>query len=1578
LLLLQLQPGNCPDEKERIMSKREMSRLTGAGRMLLGLAVALSQTAWAPHIQNNQESASIGGPQQAHVKEAAPTPAKAETAEQQSAVPEETISNRGQNSHSPAGSSVSAAESADSSLRRAETHMPTIVQLAPTERAGPTSVLRETDRARLVKNYGKLPLSFEANQGQTNPEVKYLSRGRGYTLFLTSLEAVFVLASPGEGPPASAGYGPHQKAREPQKNESTVVRMKLAGANPSPSVIPLDELEGKINHFRGNDPKQWHTGIPTFGRVKYVGIYPGIDLIYHGNRHQLEYDYVLAAGRDPKRIRLSIQGAAGMKISKEGDLILFATGGDLRLKKPVAYQESGSRRKPISASYLLLANKEVGFRVGDYNQEQPLVIDPVLVYSTYLGGPFGDFGSAIAVDASGAAYVGGATHSFNFPATTRFGSIPSGDSQDGFVTKINAAGTGLIFSTLIGIKSGYDVGVAGVAVNGAGEAYLTGTTAAQGFPVVNAYEAGPVSPTGNAIPSAFLMKLDASGSQILYSSLLDDPSQNSSVVTRGYAVAVDSQGFAYITGTTNSPGFPTRNGLSVAPPASGVTDGFVAKFDTTTVLADASLLYSSLLGGAEVLNTAIAVDSTGGVHLAGMTTGSFPVFASALQPSVPSFCKNFVAELTQASGLAYSNASYLGGWGQAGTFCNFHSTGPAIAADSTGNTYVAGTADESTLPPSQNFGTGSTGPFVIKLDPGGSTALYSAFLGDNNSSSPTSAVSIAVDAQNQAYLTGYTQALTFPTVNPVQAALAGSSGDPGFPNPDAFVSVLDPSGSTLVFSTYLGGRRQDLAAGIAIDPFGNVYVTGQTTSTDFPLANPYQAVIPPRSSGLPQAAFVTKISLARAPVTIQLVSSPNPSSLGQLVTFSATVAAATSGASTPTGTVVFQDGATPLGTVPLSGGVALLTTSVLGNGSHNVTATYLGDSTFLSSISAVLSHLVGNTPVGTNVRVVPVDTTTGTTPASITFSAVTQAGTTALATSSAGAPPPTGFEIGNPPVYFDLSTTALFTGVATVCINYSGISFTQPPQLFHLQSGAWVDVTTSVDTTNLVVCGAVSSFSPFALFQPALFSTTTTISAPGVTYGTPAMVAVSVGSSIGPGAGNVKLSLDGAPSSTMAVSNGSASFNLGVLNAGHHSLSAQFAAQGRFLASSAVGTLSVAQAPLTIVVNSAFRPYGANNPLLTGVITGLQNADPITASFTTTATPASTVGTYPTTPVVIDPQNRLSNYSLTIANGTLTVVPEATSLSVAISPPAIPVGQSTAITVTLTAPDMVIPIDPSVLAPLALSSPVVSDILTNSGLCALVPSGTPGVASCRITLTSVEPNGRTLLASFPGTTNLAPSSGVADLIVTAALESKPTCIKSDFRNVAVPGGSNLWFNSIFKVRDVAKQKMTISFFQSSVQFQYADASNTLVKVNQAMPDAKIVIDPSVTTASTTFDAANNVWITAIPFDPDDSAFLTGMPWLVPAGGIPGDIEPVTWCGTFASDTAGVDIGWRWAAAAYSSFSGDNTVLGVKPMDTDRDNLSSNHDRAGTPENFKTLVIPGARGKGGKNYTGTYSGSAFIE
>jgi YVTN family beta-propeller protein len=732
-----------------------------------------------------------------------------------------------------------------------------------------------------------------------------------------------------------------------------------------------------------------------------------------------------------------------------------------------------------------------------------------------------------------------------------------------------------------------------------------------------------------------------------------------------------------------------------------------------------------------------------------------------------------------------------------------------------------------------------------------------------------------------------------------------------------------------------------------------------------------------------------------------------------------------------------------------------------------------------------------NTPMGSNVNVTPRDAGSATSPVSVTFASVTQAGQTSVTVGNTGSAPPANFQLGNPPTYYDLTTTATFSGGTVVCIHYGGITFNNPSaiKLNHFENGAWVDRTTSVNTATQTVCGTVTSFSPFALFEPqgpvaanilptagtpqtanifgayqtglratvtdsadnpvsgvivtftapavgatgifagsgVLASVTTdssgvasappftangtvgsyTVSAtvnglstaanflltnsPAATtvtvaslvsspaYGSPLTFTATVATPVGTPTGTVTFSDAGNSLGASPLNGVTATLIVPSLLAGVHSITASYSGNNSFSGSaSTVLTITVSPAPLVIAANNARRPYGANNPAFTGTVTGLLNSDSISASFGSSASPASLVGTYPIVPAVIGAPNVLSNYAIQPVNGALTVAPETTSLTIALSPLSIPVGQSTTATVTLTAPDMVIPINPAVLAPITVTSPVTSDILSNNGVCTLVPGATPGVASCVVAMTSVEPNGRTLNATFAGSADLTTSSSTANLIVTAALNSQQVCIASDFRNVAVPGGSTIWLNSIFKVRDVTKQLIHVTFYQAHVQFQYTDASGNLVNVNQPLPDANITIDPSTAVASTVFDSVNNVWVTTIPWDLDDNTFLTGMPWVVPSAGLPADVEPVAVCGTFASDVANIDIGWRWAAAAYSSFGSDNNVLGVKPVDTDHDNQALNHDRAGTPENYKQFVIPGARGKAGKNFIGSYSGSAVIE
>src|SRR5207247_2533307 len=319
--------------------------------------------------------------------------------------------------------------------------------------------------ARVSETYGKLPLHFEANQGQTHQDVRFLARGPGYSLYLTAGEAVLVLTKP--NPDATQA-----------RATPVVVRMSVVGAAPKPLVSGLDELPGKANYLIGN-PAKWRTNVPTYAKVHYREVYPGIDLVYYGNQRQLEYDFVVSPRADPERIVLGFQGAERLEINAEGELVLHAAGGVIRQRVPVIYQEIDGVRTKIEGGYVLKDAHRVGFQVAAYDPSRPLVIDPTLVYFTYLGGSIGDGGRGIAVDAAGAAYVTGYTLSTDFTAgcTVLHGTL-RGD-HDAVVTKINAAGTALVYSTYLG-GSGGEVGV-GIAVDAAGAAYVTGFTESADF-----------------------------------------------------------------------------------------------------------------------------------------------------------------------------------------------------------------------------------------------------------------------------------------------------------------------------------------------------------------------------------------------------------------------------------------------------------------------------------------------------------------------------------------------------------------------------------------------------------------------------------------------------------------------------------------------------------------------------------------------------------------------------------------------------------------------------------------------------------------------------------------------------------------------------------------------------------------------------------------------------------------------------------------------------------------------------------------------------------------------------------------
>jgi hypothetical protein len=602
--------------------------------------------------------------------------------------------------------------------------------------------------------------------------------------------------------------------------------MKLLKANPASAVVGVEELPGKANYFIGNDPHKWRVNVPMFARVRYRNVYPGIDLVYYGDQRQIEYDFVVASGADPSRIQIGIHGAQMVRCDEHGDLVLAmdGRGSAIRWHKPVVYQEKDDVRQEITAHYAIRGVNRVGFEVGEYDPRRSLFIDP-LIYSTYLGGSDFDRGYGVAVDTSGNVYVTGCTYSTDFPTANAVQSAEAdgGVYGDAFVTKLNPTGSALVYSTYLG-GSGSECGN-GIAVDSAGNAYVTGSTTSTDFPTMN-----PLQSAFGGNQDAFVAKVNPDGSTLVYSTYLGGIGQDF-----GTGIAVDSSGNAYVTGYTYSKNFPTMNPLQLA---NGGPDAFVAKFNPT----GSALVYSTYLGGSATdFGTSIAADNSGNAYVMGNTNSTdFPT-RNPLQPANNGGAYDaFVAALNPTgSALVYS--TYLGGSG--------YDSAADIAVDSAGNAYVTGgtsSTDFPTINPLQpSNGGGSADAFAAKLNPTGSALIYSTYLGGSGDDGGSG---IAVDNSGNAYIIGTTGSTDFPAVNPFQPGYGGG-------NSDAFVAKLNPAGSALVYSSYLGGSADDWGSAIAVDTSGNTYVTGFTTSTNFPTMNPVQ----PAYGGGSYDAFVAMI-----------------------------------------------------------------------------------------------------------------------------------------------------------------------------------------------------------------------------------------------------------------------------------------------------------------------------------------------------------------------------------------------------------------------------------------------------------------------------------------------------------------------------------------------------------------------------------------------------------------------------------------------------------------------------------------------------------------------------------------------
>lgn len=740
--------------------------------------------------------------------------------------------------------------------RSTDTTLPSSLGLAPDLSTHRTSTFAERSilsakfalgtRASLQESYGKNPLAFEANQGQADARVKFLSRGADYALFFTSNEAVVAMRKHAA---KSSTTNPVSEAQP-----FAVMRMRFIGGNHSPRVSGSDELPGKVNYFIGNDAKQWRSGIPTFARVRYENVYRGVSVDYYGTSGRLEYDLVIAPRVDPKIIALDCQGASRVKIDPQGNLRLLVAGSELLLSKPQIYQmmaNEPARRKSISGGYLLKAGGHVGFQVGEYDRNQPLIIDPVLTYSTYLGGSGYDAGTAIAVDSSGNTYVTGFTRSTNFPVTagalkTTCGTTGTcnGYFWDAFVTKLNPNGQ-LVYSTYLG-GSATDIGKA-IVVDASGSAYIAGQTFSSDFPTT----AGAFNATYAGAGDIFLTKLDATGASLQYSTYLGGTGTDNAE-----AIAVDAAGNAYVTGQTYSTDFPTFAAIQALSGGNQDSDAFVTEINST----GSALVYSTYLGGSSMdWGNAIALDASGDAYVAGFTRSTDFPLASSLQPvcgGCPGFADAFIAELApNGSSLLYS--TYLGGSGD--------DQAAGIAVDSGGSIYVSGFTYSTDFPITPGtyqttLTTGQSAAFVTKIAPGFSSLTWSTHL---EGPGLNYGRSIAVDTGN-VFVAGLTYSPTFPVLLPTQSTCASSNCYYG----TGFIAELNASASGLIFSTYLGGSHGDDIAGIALDPSANIQATGQAASTDFPVANAFQTTL----GGSYGDAFVTKISL-------QPAASPSPTSL---------------------------------------------------------------------------------------------------------------------------------------------------------------------------------------------------------------------------------------------------------------------------------------------------------------------------------------------------------------------------------------------------------------------------------------------------------------------------------------------------------------------------------------------------------------------------------------------------------------------------------------------------------------------------------------------------------------------------
>jgi uncharacterized protein (TIGR03437 family) len=687
----------------------------------------------------------------------------------------------------------------------------------------------------------KQELRFEANRGQAAPSFRLVAHGPHYLLGLSA-------------------SGNDLIWNDPRSKKRYRIHTRFAGGNPLAQVEGLEPLALRTNYFVGSRP-EWRTDVLNYRKARIANIYPGIDLQFYGNGGKLEYDFIIAAGA-PNAISLAIEGAAHIAINDAGDLVLSTPGGSAQWNKPVAYQTIHGERRIVDARFQLLGQHQVRFALGAYDRSLPLVIDPVLSYASYFGAAGNEAARAVATDSSGNVYVAGITSSpalavsSTAPQTTYGGETADDITGDAFLAKFNSSGVP-VYMTFLGGKA--DDAASGIAVDAAGNAYVTGFTNSSNFPVTAGALQGTFAGSGgnvcNRYGDAFVTKINPAGTQIIYSTFLGGRSDDAAS-----GIVIDASGNAYITGFTLSSNFPTTSGV-VQPnfgggggepgkpycngaPAFDTGDAFVAKINPTGT----TLLLSTYFGGnSDDAAFAIALDSAGNIYIGGATLSfNFPTTSGAFQTKFGGsegqnefflYGDAFITKLNStATAVIYS--TYLGGGGDDIIY--------GMVVDSSGTVYVTGSTSSLNFPTAgapvqRNYAGYYNLPelveqligdaFVARLNAAGTALLYSTYLGGTANDEGRA---LAVDSAGIIYVVGATDSPDFPvTSGAIQTAFKGDGGEDTYlPVGDGFFAIINPGSASLVYSTYFGGTLDDILTGLAFDPSGNLWLVGTTVSTD--------------------------------------------------------------------------------------------------------------------------------------------------------------------------------------------------------------------------------------------------------------------------------------------------------------------------------------------------------------------------------------------------------------------------------------------------------------------------------------------------------------------------------------------------------------------------------------------------------------------------------------------------------------------------------------------------------------------------------------------------------------------------